>query len=153
MDPFFFFSLFASLAYFMFWSCFCQDKHEWVIERILKLAKAGMVNALVALSSTESKNSRECLCRIFMAMATVDSLRGLLVQQGAVKVSCGCCCCNTGLRQVWTRAYMVQHRAVWAWVCSYDHSHPVSVMNMKSLRIDLLSSLHITTCDWNPTIL
>ncbi|KAK7091996.1 hypothetical protein V1264_009607 [Littorina saxatilis] len=62
-----------------------KDKHEWVIERILKLAKAGMVNALVALSSTESKNSRECLCRIFMAMATVDSLRGLLVQQGAVK--------------------------------------------------------------------
>nr|KAG5698913.1 hypothetical protein BaRGS_006807 [Batillaria attramentaria] len=62
-----------------------KDKHEFVIKRIHKLAKAGMTNALVSLSSTESKNCRELLCRVYMALATEETLRGLLVQQGAVK--------------------------------------------------------------------
>ena len=65
-----------------------QDKHEFVIKRMHQLAKVGVTNALVALSNTESKNSRELLCRVFLALATEESLRGLLVQQGAVKVSC-----------------------------------------------------------------
>ncbi|KAL8594973.1 hypothetical protein ACOMHN_038770 [Nucella lapillus] len=62
-----------------------KDKHEFVIQRIHALAKAGVTNALVSLSNTESKNSRELLCRVYLALATEDSLRGLMVQQGAVK--------------------------------------------------------------------
>ncbi|XP_076457084.1 protein unc-45 homolog B-like isoform X2 [Babylonia areolata] len=62
-----------------------KDKHDFVVKRIQTLAKAGVTNALVSLSSTESKNSRELLCRVYLALATEESLRGLLVQQGAVK--------------------------------------------------------------------
>ncbi|CAG5124054.1 unnamed protein product, partial [Candidula unifasciata] len=40
-----------------------KDKAEFVSQRIHKLADAGMVNALVALSDTDSKNSRELLSR------------------------------------------------------------------------------------------
>lgn len=63
-----------------------QDKHEFVVQRIHKLTRAGVTNALVALSSAESKNSREQIARVFIAIATEESLRGLMVQQGSVKV-------------------------------------------------------------------
>ncbi|XP_005094603.1 protein unc-45 homolog B isoform X2 [Aplysia californica] len=62
-----------------------KDKAEFVTSRLLRLAKAGIINALVALSSTDSKNSRELLCRVYMSLATEESLRGLIVQQGGVK--------------------------------------------------------------------
>lgn len=62
-----------------------KDKHDFVIKRIHKLAQAGVTNALVALSNSESKNCRELLCRVYLALATEEKLRGLMVQQGAVK--------------------------------------------------------------------
>ena len=96
--------LLSSHSLFISISSIGQDKHEFVVKRIHLLANVGVTNALVALSNTESKNSRELLCRVFLALATEESLRGLLVQQGAVKVSsvgflfsyvcvCVCVCC------------------------------------------------------------
>ena len=79
--------LLSSHSLFISISSIGQDKHEFVVKRIHLLANVGVTNALVALSNTESKNSRELLCRVFLALATEESLRGLLVQQGAVKVS------------------------------------------------------------------
>ena len=79
-----------------------------MIKRMHQLAKVGVTNALVALSNTESKNSRELLCRVFLALATEESLRGLLVQQGAVKVSCliaasstAVCVCERGRERMY----------------------------------------------------
>ncbi|XP_048256515.1 protein unc-45 homolog B-like [Haliotis rufescens] len=63
-----------------------KDKMEFIQSRIQKLAKAGAVNALVALSTTESKNSKELIARVFMSIATEENLRGLIVQQGGAKV-------------------------------------------------------------------
>ncbi|GFO40405.1 unc-45-like protein a [Plakobranchus ocellatus] len=62
-----------------------KDKPEFVTSRVKKLAAAGVINALVSLSDTDSTNSRELLCRVFMALATEESLRGLIVQQGGIK--------------------------------------------------------------------
>lgn len=62
-----------------------KDSHEFISSRIHKLTKAGLTNALVALSTTESKNSRELISRVFLSISTEESLRGLLVQQGGVK--------------------------------------------------------------------
>ncbi|GFR82849.1 Unc-45-like protein A [Elysia marginata] len=41
-----------------------KDKPEFVTSRVKKLAAAGVINALVALSNTDSKNSRELLSRL-----------------------------------------------------------------------------------------
>ncbi|KAK3759084.1 hypothetical protein RRG08_010697 [Elysia crispata] len=62
-----------------------KDKPEFVSSRIQKLAAAGVINALVALSNTDSKNSRELLCRVYMALASEGKLRGLIIQQGGIK--------------------------------------------------------------------
>ncbi|CAL1540162.1 unnamed protein product [Lymnaea stagnalis] len=62
-----------------------KDKTEYISGRIQKLAKAGVINALVALSDTESKNSRELISRVFMSLSTEETLRGLIVQQGGIK--------------------------------------------------------------------
>uniref|UniRef100_A0A0B7B3H2 Protein unc-45 homolog B n=2 Tax=Arion vulgaris TaxID=1028688 RepID=A0A0B7B3H2_9EUPU len=62
-----------------------KDKPEFVSQRIHKLAKAGVVNALVALSDTDSKNSRELLSRLYVSLASEETLRGLLIQQGGIK--------------------------------------------------------------------
>ena len=83
-----------------------QDKHEFVIKRMHQLAKVGVTNALVALSNTESKNSRELLCRVFLALATEESLRGLLVQQGAVKVSHHVAASLSSIVWVWGGGYL-----------------------------------------------
>lgn len=81
-----FFGTFFPARLFTCIICSVQDKHEFVVQRIHKLAQAGVTNALVCLSGTESCNSRELICRVFLALATEQSLRGLMVQQGAVKV-------------------------------------------------------------------
>ncbi|BFZ11471.1 hypothetical protein BsWGS_14510 [Bradybaena similaris] len=62
-----------------------KDKPEFVSQRIHKLAQAGVVNAMVALSNTDSRNSRELLSRLYLAMTTEQDLRGLVIQQGGVK--------------------------------------------------------------------
>ncbi|XP_059159909.1 protein unc-45 homolog B-like [Physella acuta] len=62
-----------------------KDKPEFISGRIHKLAKAGVINALVALSDTDSKNSRELISRVFMSLSTEEKLRGLIIQQGGIK--------------------------------------------------------------------
>ena len=42
---------------------FLQDKEEYVKERVKKLVEAGMISAMIALSKTESQNTREQVCR------------------------------------------------------------------------------------------
>ncbi|CAH1772776.1 unnamed protein product [Owenia fusiformis] len=62
-----------------------KDKSEYVDKRVAKLVKAGIGNALVALSKTDSASSKELLSRAFLAVSYYEENRGLLVQQGAVK--------------------------------------------------------------------
>ncbi|KAL3889632.1 hypothetical protein ACJMK2_001968 [Sinanodonta woodiana] len=63
-----------------------MDKPDYVKKRVHKLAATGIVSALVALSNTESGNSRELVSRVFLTLAVEEDLRGLIVQQGGVKV-------------------------------------------------------------------
>lgn len=62
------------------------DDPDFVQKRILILGKAGVTSALVALSKTESPNSKELIARVFNALCSEHELRGLIVQQGGVKV-------------------------------------------------------------------
>ena len=51
------------------------------------LVEAGVAIALVALTSTtDSESTRELLSKVFRAAAEDVTSRGLMVQQGAVKV-------------------------------------------------------------------
>ena len=61
------------------------DAHEHVENRIRILAENGVTHALVALSSTDSKNSREIISRIFNAICEFPDLRGIVVQQGGAR--------------------------------------------------------------------
>lgn len=61
------------------------DKPEAVKNRVHKIAEAGVCSALVALCNTDSKNSRELISRVYLAIATEEDLRGRIVQQGAAK--------------------------------------------------------------------
>ncbi|KAH7969281.1 hypothetical protein HPB52_016476 [Rhipicephalus sanguineus] len=62
------------------------DSKEHVDKRTKILAESGVTVALVALSSTESKNSREMIARVFNAICEHQELRGHVVQQGGAKV-------------------------------------------------------------------
>lgn len=62
------------------------DKEEYVNKRILLLGKFGTASALVTLSKTESDNCKELICRVFNALCSQQELRGLVVQQGGVKI-------------------------------------------------------------------
>lgn len=62
------------------------DDPDFVQKRILVLGKAGVTTALVALAKTESPNSKELIARVFNALCSEHELRGLVVQQGGVKV-------------------------------------------------------------------
>lgn len=62
------------------------DDPDFVNKRITVLAKAGVTSGLVALAKTESHNSRELIARVFNAICSLQELRGLVVQQGGVKV-------------------------------------------------------------------
>ncbi|XP_075227604.1 unc-45 myosin chaperone [Lycorma delicatula] len=62
------------------------DNVDFVEKRCNVLGKEGVTTALVALSKTESENSKELICRIFNAMCGQQELRGIIVQQGGVKV-------------------------------------------------------------------
>lgn len=62
------------------------DDPDFVAKRILALGQAGVTSALVALSKTESPNSRELISRVFNALCSEPELRGAVVQQGGVRV-------------------------------------------------------------------
>lgn len=62
------------------------DDQDFVNKRITILAKAGVTSGLVALSKTESHNSREMISRVFNAICGLQELRGIVVQQGGAKV-------------------------------------------------------------------
>jgi len=50
--------MYLGLIFFM-----CQDKPEYVTERISRLMEAGMLRCLAALSKCESQNTREQVSR------------------------------------------------------------------------------------------
>ncbi|XP_028967404.1 protein unc-45 homolog B [Galendromus occidentalis] len=61
------------------------DAKEHVENRTRILAENGVTHALVALSTTDSKNSREIISRIFNAICELPELRGIVVQQGGAR--------------------------------------------------------------------
>lgn len=62
-----------------------KDKEPYISQRVEKLVKTGVVNALVAFGKSDSENSNELLSRVYLAVATNADNRGLMVQQGCVK--------------------------------------------------------------------
>lgn len=62
------------------------DDADFISKRILVLGHEGVTSALVALSKTESPNSKELISRVFNALCSEIELRGIVVQQGGVKV-------------------------------------------------------------------
>lgn len=62
------------------------DDPDFVAKRIDALSKAGVTTALVALSKTESDNSKEMISRVFNAVCSEVNARGMVVQQGGAKV-------------------------------------------------------------------
>ncbi|XP_022248788.1 protein unc-45 homolog B-like [Limulus polyphemus] len=63
-----------------------KDSKEFVDKRVKVLVESGITSALVALSKTESKSSRELIARVFNAMCEQKELRGTVVQQGGAKI-------------------------------------------------------------------
>ncbi|RWS10668.1 Protein unc-45-like protein [Dinothrombium tinctorium] len=63
-----------------------KDKAEYVERRCRSLAELKVTSALVVLSKTESKTSREMISRVFNAICQYQDLRGGVVQQGGTKV-------------------------------------------------------------------
>ncbi|XP_066602124.1 protein unc-45 homolog B-like [Prorops nasuta] len=61
------------------------DDPDFVNKRLVALAKAGVTSALVALSKTDSQNSKELIARVFNAICSQQDVRGLVVQQGGAK--------------------------------------------------------------------
>lgn len=61
------------------------DDQDFVDKRVICLAKAGVTSALVALSKTDSQNSKELIARVFNAICSKSEVRGIIVQQGAAK--------------------------------------------------------------------
>ncbi|XP_070153538.1 protein unc-45 homolog B [Polyergus mexicanus] len=61
------------------------DEVDFVNKRLCALTKAGVTSALVSLAKTDSQNSRELIARVFNAICSQQEVRGIIVQQGAVK--------------------------------------------------------------------
>ncbi|XP_068978895.1 protein unc-45 homolog B [Bombus flavifrons] len=61
------------------------DDIDFVNKRVIALANAGVTYALVALSKTESQNSKELIARVFNAICSQPDVRGIVVQQGGGK--------------------------------------------------------------------
>lgn len=61
------------------------DDPDFVHKRTKLLVEMGVTSALVALSKTESHNSRELIARVFNTICEHKELRGLVVQQGGGK--------------------------------------------------------------------
>lgn len=62
------------------------DDPDFVSGRITVLANEGVTSGLVALSKTESDNSKEMIARVFNALCSEQDVRGKVVQQGGAKV-------------------------------------------------------------------
>lgn len=62
------------------------DDPDFVSKRVCVLGEEGITTALVALSKTESDNSKELIARVFNAICNLPELRGKIVQQGGAKV-------------------------------------------------------------------
>lgn len=77
------------------------DDPDFVNKRIAMLTDAGLTSALVALSKTESNNSKELISRVLNAICNLQEMRGKVVQQGGAKALLPLCFKNTekGKRQ------------------------------------------------------
>lgn len=62
------------------------DDPDFISKRVNVLGEEGITTALVALSKTESDNSKELIARVFNALCNQQELRGKIVQQGGAKV-------------------------------------------------------------------
>lgn len=62
------------------------DDQDFIAKRVVALAEEGVTTALVALSRTESDNSKEMIARVFNAICAEQGVRGIVVQQGGAKV-------------------------------------------------------------------
>lgn len=62
------------------------DDPDFISKRVTILGEEGITSALVALSKTESDNSKELIARVFNALCNQQELRGKIVQQGGAKV-------------------------------------------------------------------
>lgn len=62
------------------------DDPDFIAKRVVTLAEEGVTTALVALSKTESENSKEMIARVFNAICSEQTVRGLIVQQGGARV-------------------------------------------------------------------
>lgn len=61
------------------------DDPDFANKRLTILAEEGITTALVALSKTESHNSRELIARVMNALCGLQELRGRVVQHGGAK--------------------------------------------------------------------
>ncbi|EZA60054.1 hypothetical protein DMN91_008092 [Ooceraea biroi] len=61
------------------------DDADFVNKRLCALVNAGITSALVSLAKTESQNSKELIARVFNAICSQQSARGMIVQQGGAK--------------------------------------------------------------------
>lgn len=77
------------------------DDIDFVHKRIATLTDLGITSALVALSKTESNNSKELIARVMNAICNLQELRGKVVQQGGAKALLPLCfnCTEKGKRQ------------------------------------------------------
>lgn len=77
------------------------DDIDFVHKRMSMLCDEGITSALVALSKTNSNNSRELIARVLNALCSMQELRGKIVQQGGAKALLPLCfeCTEKGKRQ------------------------------------------------------
>lgn len=61
------------------------DDIDFVNKRLTVLVEEGITTALVALSKTESDNSKELIARVMNALCGLQELRGKVVQDGYIK--------------------------------------------------------------------
>ena len=61
------------------------DGEEYVKQRLAKLLEGGVIPALTALASSESKAVHEQVARVFLALTAEVSHRGTIIQQGGAK--------------------------------------------------------------------
>lgn len=61
------------------------DDQDFVNKRLTVLTDEGITTALIALSKTESNNSKELIARVLNAICNLQELRGKVVQQGGAK--------------------------------------------------------------------
>ncbi|KAM7364628.1 unc-45 myosin chaperone [Cochliomyia hominivorax] len=61
------------------------DDQDFINKRIVVLVNEGITTALVALSKTESDNSKELIARVLNAVCSLQEMRGKVVQDGGVK--------------------------------------------------------------------